>query len=84
MMKKMKSMVIFKMGMAMMKAIIIITREEWRSSQLISSKVMETSKFSAMDKMAARDKALTSEGVSATEKQSTATFAFRGFMGNYR
>ena len=104
--------------------LLIITREEWRSSQLISStllpknkesatdkvsatnkvsapsKVFETNKESAPSKVFATDKGSTREEVSAatnkvlasdeilaTKKQrqrSTATFSFRGFMGNYR
>ena len=104
--------------------LLIITREEWRSSQLVSStllpknkesatdkvsatnkvfapsKVFETNKESATNKVFGTDKGSTREEVSAatnkvlasdeilgTKKQrqrSTATFSFRGFMGNYR
>ena len=91
--------------------LLIITREEWRSSQLVSStllpknkesatdKVSATNKESAPSKVFATDKGSTREEVStATNKvlasdeilakkqrqRSTATFSFRGFMGNYR
>merc|ERR1711971_271910 len=58
---------------------IRLTQEEWRSSQLISSKVMETKKVSVTDKVSATN------NVSETEiNKLTATFAFRGLMGNYR
>merc|ERR1711953_920043 len=74
--------------------------EEWRSSQLVSSTLLPKNKESATDKVFATDKGSTREEVSAatnkvlasdeilaTKKQrqrSTATFSFRGFMGNYR
>merc|ERR1719234_2921914 len=85
------------MTMTIAKAIILITREEWRSSQLISPKVVAIDKVSATDNISTKDKisakgkilttkkALASENVSATNKHKlAATFAFRGFMGNYR
>ena len=92
--------------------LLIITREEWRSSQLVSSTLLPKNKESATDKVsatskvsapskvfatdkgstreevsAATNKVLTSDEILATKKQrqrSTATFSFRGFMGNYR
>merc|ERR1712037_196655 len=60
---------------------IRLTQEEWRSSQLISSKVLSSNK---RNKVLSRSEA--SEEVSNKEDKhrSTATFAFRGFMGDYR
>ena len=65
--------------------IIIICREEWRSSQLIASKVVATDKMSVKDNISATDKMSETDKDLATNKDKlTATFAFRGFMGNYR
>ena len=63
---------------------MMITREEWRSSQLISSKVLSSNKRDKVsDKVSSRSE--TSEVLSDKyEHRSTATFAFRGFMGDYR
>jgi len=63
---------------------IRLTQEEWRSSQLISSKVLSSNKRDKVsDKVSSRSE--TSEVVSDKyEHRSTATFAFRGFMGDYR
>merc|ERR1711971_28851 len=70
---------------------------EWSSSQLISSKVVVTDKVSVTDKVmqtkkvSATDNILPTDKMSATDRdlatnqhKLAATFAFRGFMGNYR
>jgi len=64
---------------------IRLTQEEWRSSQIISSKVVATDKMSVKDNISATDKmSETDKDLTTNKDKLKATFAFRGFMGNYR